>query len=174
MVTEYLKLCGQIIYFSLIKSVRVLHRSRHSLKYDKIIHMTDMTDKKGELLSDEFVSKGVRRNLEDLLPRVQADINRGAKDQADEGLRRALSLNAQLLTGQLYEPSNNLNDDENLRYKALLRKRFTIRKDGSVYENYLNDDELREYERLESKAENRPYNRPPMGEKRKPSGNPFK
>lgn len=64
------------------------------------------------------------------------------------------------MTGETYEPSGRLTDGENQRYKALLRERYYMTDDMQIEENKMSYEDLVEFERLQSKVENREFHKP--------------
>lgn len=105
-----------------------------------------------ELLSDSFLSKGVKRQAQHHLNKAGQAFRRGAREQAIEHLRRKEDASGRLFTGEVYEPSELLTDDENKRLKQLTRRRFSVNPEGIIVGKRLPPDEMEDYMRLERKS----------------------
>lgn len=111
-----------------------------------------MNELEQELLADKFISDGLWKKVDEHIGGAEVELDRGANNQADEHIRRALDTLTPLLSGEVYTPKERLTHEENLRYKELLRRSRTIAPNGCILLRSLPPEEYNEFLNLQRKA----------------------
>lgn len=102
------------------------------------------------VLPEAFFARGLARKSRQLLDIAEADMNKGALDQASEALARGMKINAQLL---VMSPSSYLTEQENSDYLQLKRFRYLVTPTGStLIREFTNERTEARFQLLDRKA----------------------